>query len=63
MKRGITKEDLIDTTAAWLYTDDNYAYYYTETKYGDRVDFKIPKFEAEMVYPGIPSELLIKYIN
>ena len=48
-------------TATYLLEDNTHAFYYCKTPYGI-ANFKIPLFEAEMVYPGIPANLLIKYL-
>ena len=52
----------MDLPAVFLVEDQTNAFYYCKTPQGI-VNFKIPLFEAEMVYPGIPAKHLIKYIS
>lgn len=56
------KASLMDLPAVFLVEDQTNAFYYCKTPQGI-VNFKIPLFEAEMVYPGIPAKHLIKYIS
>lgn len=50
------------TQAIYMREDKDYHYYYANI-YSYRINYKIPVYDAEMIYPGIPAHVLSKYID
>lgn len=48
--------------AVFLREDSDFHYYYADMD-GMRFNYKIPLFDAEMIYPGIPAHVIHKYYD